>query len=111
MAEVADFISPEDQNGDKIPVPKLGSSFVVAFDASAASSILSTYSSAKHVVVRITTTEDAFITTAVAPTALDDGTHHFLPAGLPQDVRVYTGYKLAFIKLTTAGNAYVTVLK
>jgi len=101
----------ESANGDDMPVPQLGTSFVVAYDASALSSILSTYVDSTHIAVRITTTTDAFVTSAAAPTALDDGTCHFLPAGLPQDLVFPANHKLAFIKLSAAGNAYVTVLK
>ena len=111
MAEVTDFVYPEDLNGKDMPIPKLGDSFVVAYSASAASDVLSTYSTAKHVVLRVTTTTDAFVLAGAAPTALADGTNHFLPAGIPQDIRVFTGYKLAFIQMGTAGSAYVTVLK
>lgn len=101
----------EDRNGNDIPVPALGTSVVVAYDASALSSLLSTYADSPNVVVRITTTTDAFVTSGAAPTAVADGTNHFIPLGIPQDLVFPANHKLAFIKATVAGNAYVTVLK
>jgi hypothetical protein len=114
MSDQLDFNFPESANGSRVPIPALGGSTVIAFDGSVAmaSDLATTFSStSKWVAVRITPTQDAFITSAVAPAALNDGTHHILPAGIPQDIRFPANHKLAFIKVTTAGNAYVTLLK
>jgi hypothetical protein len=107
----SDFTYPESTSGHHVPVPSLGTSFPIDYDASVASSILSTYTEAKSVLLRITPTSDCFITSAVTPTALADGTHHYLPAGIPQDLCFPTSHKIALIKLTAAGSAYCTVMR
>ena len=114
MSDQLDFNYPESANGDEVPVPYPAAATVVAFDASAAttSDLATTFSSSSQwVAVRITTTTDAFITSAAAPTALANGTMHYLPALIPQDLRFPANHKLAFIKLSAAGSAYITLLK
>lgn len=114
MADQLDFTYPESANGDEVPVPALGGSAVVAYDASAATTddLATTFgSTSQWVALRVTASTDAFITSAAAPTALATGAHHFLPAGVPQDFRFPANHKLAVIKLTSAGSAYVTLLK
>lgn len=102
----------ETMDGKDYPVPGLGSSFLVAYDASVASTnALSEYTDQPYAAVRITPTTDCFVVSAAAPTALAEGTCHYLPMGIPQDLRFPSTHKLAFIKKDSAGSAYVTVLR
>lgn len=115
MADQLDFNYPESANGEKVMVPALGGSTTVAYDASAAmtSDLATTFGSAsKWVAVRVTVTTPAFITSAVTPTALATGAHHYIPAGLEQDLRFPADHKIALIKAgATLGSAYITLLK
>jgi hypothetical protein len=107
-----------DQSGRPLDAYRIGTAFTVAFDASTAStSTMATYAGTTgddfppFVAVRVTATTACFVTSAASPTALANGTHHYLPAGVPQDLVIPAAHKLAFIKHTTAGSAYGTVLK
>lgn len=105
---------PTGQNGRDLPIPALGASFTIAYDASTASaSTMGTYAAyaSPLIALRVTTTTEAFLTSDVAPTALADGTHHYCPAGVPQDIVVPASHKLALVKLGSAGSAYCTVLR
>lgn len=100
-------------DGDIVPVPRISASFEVDYDASVATGdILSveTGLTRDQVVLRITPTTACFVTSAVTPTALADGTHHYLPAGVPQDLIFPTAHKLAFISDGATGSARCTAL-
>lgn len=109
-----DLRFPGSADGDIVPVPKLSSSFTVAYTAAsgASSDVVGTEVglSQPEVLLRITATTDCFITTAVTPTAVADGSHHYLPAGIPQDVRVPGIYKIAAIRSAVDGSIYCTAL-
>ena len=111
----SDFQYPGSIDGEIVPVPALGGSTSVAYTGTSAamtSDVGTTFTdvSQNWAILRITSTSDCFMKQATTPTAVADGTCHFLPAGIPQDIRVHKDYKLAFIQLSSAGSAYITAL-
>ena len=109
-----DFRFMGSDDGDIVPVPRLSTSFEVDYliTSVATADILSveTGLTRDQTVLRITTTSDCFVTSAVTPTAVSDGTNHFLAAGIPQDIIFPSAHKLAFISDGTNGSARCTAL-
>lgn len=62
------------------------------------------------VVVHVTPTTDCFVRDGSNPTALSDGTDHFLVANATQEFRVTPGDKLAFVTSASSGSVYVAVV-
>ncbi len=101
-------------DGDLIPVPALSTSFTVAYTVASAATtdILATETGlgGDQIILRITATTDCFITSAAAPTAVADGTNHYLAAGVPQDIRFPSTHKIAAIRSAVDGSIYCTAL-
>jgi hypothetical protein len=61
-------------------------------------------------VVHVTPTADCFMRGGTNPTALSNGTDHFLVANATQEFRVDQGGKLAFITASGTGAVYIAVV-
>jgi hypothetical protein len=59
--------------------------------------------------VRLVATAACHIAIGAAPTAVADGTSHFLPANVPEFFRITSGHKVAVIQDVGAGFLYITV--
>ena len=105
---------PGSQDGDIVEVHGLSSSFTVVYTATSAASsdTIGTETGLTHeqIILRVVATTDCFITTAATPTAVADGTHHYLPLGREQDIRVPKTHKIAAVRATADGSIYCTAL-
>lgn len=61
-------------------------------------------------IVHITPTVDCFVREAASPTAVSDGTDHFLVANATQEFKVTKGNKLAFITTAATGIVYIAAV-
>lgn len=80
----------------------VGSTIVVAFNAS----VQSTAIPANIFDMRLLCDEDCYVLWGVNPTAL--ATHMPLKAGIPEYFKVAPAEKIAALKVTTAGNLFIT---
>lgn len=84
------------------PIATGGSCQVVSISGTSAQSAALTAS-----VVHVTPTVDCFVREAANPTALSDGTDHFLLANATQSFAVTPLNKLAFKTTGAAGSVYI----
>lgn len=92
------MIYPTDSNSHPPLTPRWGTMQALSFDSSAKSSAVA----ATTTVVRLCATTDCYVLFGADPTAAAS-TSILLPAGVVEYVEITPTYKIAAIKVTTAG--------
>ena len=98
----------QDDFGESAPIFTAAASQQLAVGAA---SVQSAAFAARTSAVMLFADEDCFVTFGDDPTALDDGSHMFLPANETRLVKVRGGEKLAAVRRSVDGPLFLTELK
>lgn len=91
----------EDAWGRPLPVLTPTAPQAVSYTDTAAASTAFTMTA-----IRLVCTSACFYTLGATPTATSSS--HYLPAGVPYDMKVVVGEKVSVVRAATSGTAYIT---